>query len=176
MALSDRPLLSGRRGAFYQPTGGGRWAAIDPADIGAAAVKALTEPGHEHQAYTLTGPESLSAAQYAVKLSVAIGKPVKFVDVPPEASRQGMLQSGMPTVLVDALMELLAVTKAGKPDTISAVRVMHDRWSVGENSELIRRADSVHLAISTLVRKYSSNLLSLVIHPGRSIPAGSSGE
>jgi uncharacterized protein YbjT (DUF2867 family) len=107
------------QGAFYLPTGEGRWAAIDPADIGAVAVKALTEPGHEHQAYTLTGPESLSAAQYAVKLSVAIGKPVKFVDVPPEAARQGMLQKGIPTVLVDALMELLAVTKAGKLDAVS---------------------------------------------------------
>ena len=44
---------------------------------------------------------------------------MKFVDVPPEAARQGMLQKGIPTVLVDALMELLAVTKAGKLDTVS---------------------------------------------------------
>jgi uncharacterized protein YbjT (DUF2867 family) len=107
------------QGAFYQPTGEGRWAAIDPADIGAAAVMALTKPGHEGQAYTLSGPESLSAAQYAAKLSAAIGKPVKFVDVPPEATRGGLSKSGLPPVLVDALLELLAATKAGKLDVVT---------------------------------------------------------
>src|SRR5207302_1171854 len=41
------------QGAFYQSTGSGRWAAVDPADIGAVAVKTLTTPGHEGQAYRL---------------------------------------------------------------------------------------------------------------------------
>jgi len=107
------------QGAFYLPTGEGRWAAVDPADIGAAAVKALTEPGQEGKAYTLTGPEPLSAAQYAAKLSSAIGKPVKFVDVPPEAAREGMMKSGMPAPLVDALLGILAATKTGKYDTVT---------------------------------------------------------
>jgi uncharacterized protein YbjT (DUF2867 family) len=105
-------------GAFYQPTGDGRWAAVDPADIGAVAVKALTTSGHEGKAYTLTGPESLSAAQYAATLSSVLGKPVKFVEVPPEAARDSMLKM-MPAVYVDALMELMAAMKAGKIDRIT---------------------------------------------------------
>jgi len=107
------------QGAFYQPTGEGRWAAIDPADIGIAAVKALTEPGQEGQAYTLSGPESLNAAQYAAKLSAAISKPVKFIDVPSENTRQGLLKGGLPQILVDALLELRAATKAGKLDVVT---------------------------------------------------------
>jgi uncharacterized protein YbjT (DUF2867 family) len=107
------------QGAFYQPTGEGRWAAIDPADIGAVAVAALTGSGHEGKAYTLTGPESLNAAQYAAKLSSAIGKPVKFVDVPPEAAKDGMLKSGIPPVYVDALVDLYAAMKAGKADAVT---------------------------------------------------------
>jgi (4-alkanoyl-5-oxo-2,5-dihydrofuran-3-yl)methyl phosphate reductase len=107
------------QGAFYQPTGEGRWAAVDPADIGAAAVKALTEPGHEGQAYTLSGPESLSAAQYAEKLSAAIGKPVRFVDIPLEAMRDSLLKSGMSTVLADALVSLMRATKDGKLDAVA---------------------------------------------------------
>ncbi len=108
------------QGAFYQPTGEGRYAAVDPLDIAAVAVKALTEPGHENRAYTLSGPEALSAAQYAAKLSGAIGKPVRFVDVPPEAARAGLLKSGgMPSVHVEALMDLLAVMKAGKLDVVA---------------------------------------------------------
>ncbi len=106
-------------GAFYQPSGEGRWAAIDPADIGAVAVKALTTPGHEGKTYTLTGPESLSAAGYASKLAAVLGRPVKFVDVPPEAARDGMLKSGIPAGYVDALLNLLSAMKAGKADAVT---------------------------------------------------------
>ena len=72
------------------------------------AVRALTKPGHEGQAYTLSGPGSLSAEQYAKKLSAAIGKPVRFVDIPLDAMREGLLKSRMlPAVLVDALVSLM---------------------------------------------------------------------
>ncbi len=111
------PIRSG--GAFHQPTGDGRWAAIDPADIGAVAARALSSPGHEGKAYAMTGPEALSAAQYAQKISAAIGKPVAFVDVPPEAAHDQILKSGMPTEYVDALLDLFATMKAGKLDFVA---------------------------------------------------------
>jgi uncharacterized protein YbjT (DUF2867 family) len=107
------------QGAFYQPTGEGRWAAVDPTDIGAVAVQALTTPGHEGKGYTLTGPESLNGAQYAAKLSSVLGKPVKFVDVPPEAARDNILQSGMPPEYVEAMLNLFAAMKAGKADVVT---------------------------------------------------------
>lgn len=107
------------QGAFYQPTGAGRWAAIDPVEIGAVAVRALTEPGHEGQAYPLTGPESMDAAGYAAVLADVLGTPVAFVDVPPEAARAGMLESGMPAAYVDALLDLLAAMKAGHADGVT---------------------------------------------------------
>jgi uncharacterized protein YbjT (DUF2867 family) len=107
------------QGAFYQPTGTGRWAAIDPADIGAVAAKALTSAGHEGKGYTLTGPESMNAAQYAAVLSSVLGKPVKFVDVPPEAARDAILKAGIPPAYVDAILDLYAVMKAGKADVVT---------------------------------------------------------
>jgi uncharacterized protein YbjT (DUF2867 family) len=106
-------------GSFYQPTGDGRWPAIDPADIGAVAVQALTAANHEGKAYALTGPEALSASQYAQKISTAIGKPVRFVDVPPEAAHDQLLKSGMPTEYVDAILDLFAAMKAGKLSTVA---------------------------------------------------------
>jgi uncharacterized protein YbjT (DUF2867 family) len=106
-------------GTFHQPTGDGRWAAVDPVDIGAAAVSALTATGHEGKAYALTGPESLSAAEYAERISAAIGKPVKFVDVPVEAARDRLLQTGMPEAYVDALLDLFATMKAGRIDLVT---------------------------------------------------------
>lgn len=118
-ALGWAPTIKGT-GEFYQPTGTGRWAAIDPADIGAVAVRALTTSGHDGKAYTLTGPESMDAAGYATILSTVLGKPVRFVDVPPDAAREGMLQSGMPADYVAALLELLAAMKAGFTDGVTS--------------------------------------------------------
>jgi len=106
------------KGVFYQSSGDGRWAAIDPADIAAVAVKALTTPGHEGRAYTLTGPESMSAAQYAATLSSVLGKPVKFVDIPLEALRSGMPKS-MPPAYIEALIELFTAMRAGKVDKVT---------------------------------------------------------
>jgi uncharacterized protein YbjT (DUF2867 family) len=107
------------QGAIYQPTAEGRWAAIDPLDIGAVAVKALTTPGHEGKGYTLTGPEALSGAAYAAKLSAILSKTVTFVDVPPETARDSLLKAGMPSVYVEAIMDLLATMKAGKADAVT---------------------------------------------------------
>jgi uncharacterized protein YbjT (DUF2867 family) len=106
------------QGAFYDPVGEGRYAPIDPADIGAVAVKALTGAGHEGRAYTLTGPESLSLAEQAQKLSKALGKPVRYVEVKPEAARQGMLAAGMPAPYVEAILDLSAFLRSGKADVV----------------------------------------------------------
>lgn len=107
------------QGTFYQPTAAGRWAAIDPADIGAVAVRALTESGHEGRAYTLTGPESLDAAGYAAVLARVLGRPVTFTDVPPEAAGDGMRQSGIPPRYIDALLDLQAFIKANRADVVT---------------------------------------------------------
>ena len=100
-------------GNISQPTATGTWAAIDPADIGAVAVRVMTTPGHEGKAYTLTGPEALDGAGYAAILARVLGKSVTFVDVPPDAAKQAMLGSGIPPEYVDALLDLLAAMKAG---------------------------------------------------------------
>ncbi len=107
------------QGVVYSPTGEGKNAPIDPRDIAAVAVKALTSPGHEGKAYTLTGPELLSAGEQVAKIGAAIGRPLRFVDAPPEAARAGMLKSGMPPLLVDALLELMAQVRAGQTALIS---------------------------------------------------------
>jgi uncharacterized protein YbjT (DUF2867 family) len=106
------------QGAFHDSQGEGKYAPIDPADIGAVAVKALTGPGHEGQAYAMTGPESFTLAQQAATLSRALGKPVKYVDVPPEVARQGMLSAGMPPAYVEALVDLSAFLASNRADVV----------------------------------------------------------
>lgn len=94
-------------GAIYAPVGQGRVSHVDVRDIAAAAVAALTTPGHEGQTYAVTGPEALSYDEAARVIGKAIGKDVRFVDVPPDAARQSMLSSGVPGWLVDDLVVLM---------------------------------------------------------------------
>ena len=106
-------------GANYAPLGDGKYAPIDPADIGAVAVKALTGPGHEGKHYVLTGPVALGQAEQMAILSKAVGKPIKYVDVPPAAAEDGMLKAGYPAGYVKALLELYALMKSGGAATVT---------------------------------------------------------
>lgn len=106
-------------GAFYQPSGDGRVAYIDTRDIAASAVAALTKTGFENQTFDLTGPEAISNSVVADALSRATGRPIQYVDVPEDAARQGMTQSGMPDWMVDAMMDLMAIQKKGWAAAVS---------------------------------------------------------
>lgn len=100
------------QGVFFQPTGDGKWASVDPIDIGAMAVAALTTAGHAGKAYSLTGPESTNAAGYAAIISSVLGRPVSFVDAPPEMMEQAMRGFGFPEIFIAAALELFAAVKA----------------------------------------------------------------
>jgi uncharacterized protein YbjT (DUF2867 family) len=106
------------QGAVYQPHGHHRNPAIDEHDIAAVAVAALTQPGHEGQAYELTGPVAISAAEQVAVLGEVLGRPLRFVDVPERAAVEDMRQRGMPAVMADAV---LALTRLGSPDHVPAV-------------------------------------------------------
>jgi uncharacterized protein YbjT (DUF2867 family) len=92
--------------AFYSATDGAKISHVDVGDIAAVAVRALTEPGHEGHAYTLTGPEALSYDELASELSKVLGRPIRHVSVPPADMKAGMLSMGMPEAIVDRLLDL----------------------------------------------------------------------
>jgi uncharacterized protein YbjT (DUF2867 family) len=93
-------------GALYGSAGDGGVSWVDPADIAAVAAHVLTSGGHEGASYTVTGPEALGYAAVAERIGAAIGRPVRYVDVPPEQFRQNLGSAGLPPWLADALTEL----------------------------------------------------------------------
>jgi len=95
------------QGAFYLPSRGCRISHVDVRDIAAVASKALTDPGHEGKIYTLSGPEGLTYTEIAAKLSVVIGKPVTYVDVPDADFKKGAMAAGMPEAYTDAMLSLI---------------------------------------------------------------------
>ncbi len=92
-------------GAVYIPMKEGKLGMIDVRDIVDVAAKVLTEAGHEGKTYALTGPASISYHDVAAGLSKALGKEVKYVDVPLEAAREAMVGMGLPEWIVGALNE-----------------------------------------------------------------------
>jgi len=108
------------QGMVFHLSGNGPSAPIDPRDIAAVAVAALTQPGHEGKAYTLTGPEALTTAEQVQIISAALGKPLQAIDAPEAAARGGMLGQGMPEALVDAVIELMVLIKAGLGGTLTS--------------------------------------------------------
>ena len=72
------------------------------------------QPRARGQDLSLTGPKALTMTEVAEQLSAATGKPIRYVNVPPEDARQAQLAAGMPPYLADALFELFAERRNGK--------------------------------------------------------------
>src|SRR5438876_3876097 len=109
-----------RNGAIYLPWGNGTASFVDTRDIASVAAKALTGDGHEGKIYTLTGPATLGIAEVALILSQVTGREFKYVDVPETAARDGMLEAGVPRWQVELVMELHAVNKQNRWDTVTS--------------------------------------------------------
>lgn len=99
--------------AFYAPLGNGKISLIDARDIAAVAAEALTDNKYNNQKLPVTGGESLSSADIATILSDVLGRKITYVDVPEDKAWQQMIDSKMPEWMVNQVMELNAISKAG---------------------------------------------------------------
>ncbi len=92
----------------YAPYGDGRTATIDPSDVAETAAVTLTGTGHDGRVYPLTGPQALSPQDQVTILADVLGRPLRYVDAPTETVRTAMTDGGMPEVLADAVLALMA--------------------------------------------------------------------
>ena len=106
------------QGVFYSSMGNARTSYLDVRDIAAVAAKALTGGEHRGKTYELNGPEALTYAELAEKISKHAGRPAQYVDIPAEAQRKAMLDQGMPAWQVDALLDLQEYYTSGKGGTV----------------------------------------------------------
>ena len=107
------------QGAFYQSTGNAKISYIDLRDIAVAAANILHSTAqHAGKIYELNGPEALSYAEVAEKISKATGRKVQYVDIPPDTQRKALLDMGMPDFMVTALLELQEYYASGKASRV----------------------------------------------------------
>lgn len=102
------------QGAVYSPFGDGKMAMIAPKDIAAVAAAALTDPRHEGQVYDLYGAELLTVPEQVAILSRVIGKPVKVVDITPQAAGERLRAAGGSDMLVEGLVALWTMVRNGE--------------------------------------------------------------
>jgi uncharacterized protein YbjT (DUF2867 family) len=93
-------------GNFYANAGDARISMVDTRDVAAVVAEVLTTPGHEGQAYDVTGPEAVSYEDVATKLSATLTRDVTYIDAPDDAIRGALLGFGMPEWVVGALVDL----------------------------------------------------------------------
>lgn len=105
--------------AFYGSQGNSAVSYVDLRDVGALAARVLTEPGHEGQAYEITGPTALTNKQMANILSDDIGRTINYIDLPPDQLAQGMRAAGIPDFNIKGILDLNALYAAGKAQRIS---------------------------------------------------------
>jgi uncharacterized protein YbjT (DUF2867 family) len=80
-----------RDGVVRWVYGGAARSLIHEADIAAVAVRALTERRHAGATYVLTGPATLTQAEQVQAIGEAIGRPLRWEEVPPDVVRAQLL-------------------------------------------------------------------------------------
>lgn len=144
--LRDFPVAA--LGTLHLPAGSGKDSPIDPRDIAAIAVKALTTPGHEGRTYELTGADLLSYAEMVKEISAAVGRPLSYADVPAAEFRRNLTSAGAPEPVADALVTYFTAVKDGlitKTSTVAEVTGLPPRrfsdW-VRDNAPLLKAQSS----------------------------------
>jgi len=102
------------QGAFYAAMENARVSYLDVRDIAAVAAKALQGGEHDGKTYELNGPEAVTFAEVADRITKQTGAAAKYVEIPVEAQRKAMLEQGMPEWQVNALLDLQAYYTGGK--------------------------------------------------------------
>ncbi|MGA8656445.1 MAG: hypothetical protein WB586_09875 [Chthoniobacterales bacterium] len=87
---------------------------MDVRDLADVATGALTSSQHDNKSYSLTGPQALSFEEMAMQLSAALGRVISFVDIPPEAMREALVDLGFPAWQADGLLEEFAMYRRGE--------------------------------------------------------------
>jgi uncharacterized protein YbjT (DUF2867 family) len=90
-------------GALYFAIGDVRLNPVDLVDVGKVGFLLLRDGGHEGARLQMTGPEALTMAEVAHRISRANAMTVRYIAVTPLQRRQALIAHGIPAEFADAL-------------------------------------------------------------------------
>lgn len=100
-------------GAFYNCVGNTKISHVDARDVAEVAAICLSETGHENKCYVLTGAKAITFDEVAAIFAQALGRSVRYVDVPAADLKAARLANGEPEWYLDAELELFTCWKQG---------------------------------------------------------------
>jgi uncharacterized protein YbjT (DUF2867 family) len=103
--LLDAPAVRAQS-CFYSCVGDARFAKVDARDVGEVVATVLSEPGHENRTYELTGPDALTYDDIAAELGRALGREIRYVDMPPDDYAALLISVGVPGWLAEEFATL----------------------------------------------------------------------
>ena len=89
---------------MYGPYANSAQAPIHEADVAAVAVAALTQDGHQGKTYHLTGPQALTRIEQLNCIGEAIGKKLRFQEIPADVF-QAEMEKYMPLPVIKMLLD-----------------------------------------------------------------------
>ncbi|MEG0483522.1 MAG: KR domain-containing protein, partial [Acinetobacter sp.] len=92
-------------GTLFGAAQDGRISSASRIDYAEAAAKVLTSTGHDNQIYELAGSESFSLSDLATLIGQAANKDIIYQNLSAEEYTQGLTQAGLPTGLVDVIVD-----------------------------------------------------------------------
>lgn len=93
--------------------GPGKTSFVDVRDVAEIAILALTEPGHTHRTYRLTGPEAMTFQSGADRLTAGLGRDIPFVGLTPDQLRDGLIAQGAEPWYADMNAEMTLAIRMG---------------------------------------------------------------
>ena len=95
------------------PAGPGKTSFVDVRDVAEIAIKVLTEEGHTHRVYRLTGPDPMTFEGAANRISAALGRDIPFVGITPEDLRNALIDQGAEPWYADMNAEMTFAVREG---------------------------------------------------------------
>jgi len=94
-------------------------APVHEGDVAAVAVRALCDEGHDGREYVLTGPASLTQQEHVRIIGDAIGRPLRFEELPRASAREQMIAMRFPPPIADMLLDAYAAA-VGQPALVTS--------------------------------------------------------
>jgi uncharacterized protein YbjT (DUF2867 family) len=97
--------------------GGEAW--IDTDDVGDVMTTALLDESYVGQALAISGPRTLTMTEIADELTTATGRPIKYVDLDPEAHVAELTEQGLTPEDATAVRDLFTVIRNHRSEYVS---------------------------------------------------------
>jgi uncharacterized protein YbjT (DUF2867 family) len=102
------------------PLGNGKTSPISSVDVARAVSVILDNPApHIGKIYNLTGFESADLDHYAEAFSAALGRTIRYRDVPASAWAEALRKAGVPEHLLNHLLVMADLHKQGRYDRLT---------------------------------------------------------